>query len=80
MDMWVRLTYLGSGRQVGRSCLLLQTPNSKILLDCGINPAIAEGQERFPYLNVPEIGDLNTIDAIILSHAHTDHGMGAAIV
>ncbi|HLC53586.1 MAG TPA: beta-CASP ribonuclease aCPSF1 [Candidatus Nanoarchaeia archaeon] len=74
MDMWVRLTYLGSGRQVGRSCLLLHTPNSKVLLDCGINPAIAEGQERFPYMNVCEIGDLNSVDAIILSHAHTDHG------
>ena len=74
MDMWVRLTYLGSGRQVGRSCLLLQTPNSKVLLDCGINPGIIDGPERFPYLNVPELGDLNSIDAIILSHAHTDHG------
>lgn len=73
MDMWVRLTYLGGGRQVGRSCLLLQTPNSKVLLDCGINPAIAEGQERFPYMDVCEIGDINSIDAIILSHAHTDH-------
>lgn len=73
MDMWVRLTYLGSGRQVGRSCLLLHTPNSKILLDCGINPGMADGEERFPYLNVSEVGDLSTIDAIILSHAHTDH-------
>lgn len=73
MDIWVRLTYLGSGRQVGRSCILLSTPNSKILLDCGINPAIAEGPERFPYLNVPEIGDLNSIDAIIITHAHLDH-------
>jgi uncharacterized protein len=73
MDMWVRLTYLGGGRQVGRSCLLLHTPNSKILLDCGINPGIQEGQDRFPYLDVAEIGDLNSIDAIILSHAHTDH-------
>jgi KH/beta-lactamase-domain protein len=74
MDMWVRLTYLGGGRQVGRSCLLLHTPKSKVLLDCGINPAIGDGQERFPYLDVAEIGDLNSIDAIILSHAHTDHG------
>jgi KH/beta-lactamase-domain protein len=73
MDMWVRLTYLGSGRQVGRSCLLLHTPKSKILLDCGINPGIAEGQERFPYLDVAEVGNLSSIDAIILSHAHTDH-------
>lgn len=73
MDMWVRLTYLGSGRQVGRSCLLLHTPKSKILLDCGINPGIADGPERFPYLDVAEVGDINSIDAIILSHAHTDH-------
>ncbi|MAE49359.1 beta-CASP ribonuclease aCPSF1 [Candidatus Pacearchaeota archaeon] len=73
MDMWIRLTYLGGGRQVGRSCLLLHTPNSKVLLDCGINPAFSEGQERFPYLDVAEIGDLNSIDAIVLSHAHTDH-------
>jgi len=73
MDMWVRVTYLGSGRQVGRSCLLLHTPNSKILLDCGLNPAIEEGPERFPYLNIAEIGDINSIDAVILSHAHLDH-------
>ncbi len=72
-DMWVRLTFLGSGSQVGRSCLLLHTPNSKILLDCGINPAVAEGPERFPYLDISEIGDINSINAIILSHAHLDH-------
>jgi len=72
-DVWVRLTYLGGGSQVGRSCLLLHTPNSKVLLDCGINVAIADGPERFPYLDVSEIGDLNSIDAVILSHAHVDH-------
>lgn len=72
-DIWIRVTMLGSGRQVGRSCLLLHTPNSKIILDCGINTAVLEGAERFPYLDVAEIGDLNSIDAIILSHAHLDH-------
>jgi KH/beta-lactamase-domain protein len=75
MDIWVRVTCLGAGRQVGRSCFLLHTPKSKILLDCGINPAMMEGQERFPYLDISEIGDLNSIDAIILSHAHTDHSV-----
>ncbi|MDP4039595.1 MAG: beta-CASP ribonuclease aCPSF1 [Candidatus Pacearchaeota archaeon] len=73
MDIWVRLTYLGSGRQVGRSCLMLHTPKSKVLFDCGINPGISEGPERFPYLDVSEVGSLDTIDAIVLSHAHTDH-------
>lgn len=68
---WVRLTFLGSGRQVGRSCLLLQTPVSKILLDCGIDVA-SHGTERFPYFDIPEF-DISTIDAVILSHAHLDH-------
>ncbi|MFH1270546.1 MAG: beta-CASP ribonuclease aCPSF1, partial [Nanoarchaeota archaeon] len=72
-EIWARVTFLGGSSQVGRSCLLLQTPNSKIILDCGINPAITDGTERFPYLDVSEIGDINTIDAIILSHAHLDH-------
>jgi KH/beta-lactamase-domain protein len=73
MDIWARLSYLGSGRQVGRSCLLLQTPNSKVLLDCGINPAVPDSPEKYPYLNISEIGDINSINAVILSHAHLDH-------
>ncbi len=71
MDTWVRLTCLGSGRQVGRSCFLLQTKNSKILLDCGIDVA-SSGTDKFPYFDVPEF-NINEIDAIILSHAHLDH-------
>lgn len=71
VDEWIRITFLGAGRQVGRSCLLLQTPFSKILLDCGIDVA-AQGKEKFPYLNISEF-DLNEIDAVIVSHAHLDH-------
>jgi len=68
---WIRLIFLGGARQVGRSCLLLQTPVSNILLDCGIDPATGE-QDKFPTLNVPEF-DIAKLDAIILSHAHLDH-------
>ncbi|MBU4085985.1 MAG: KH domain-containing protein [Nanoarchaeota archaeon] len=71
VNEWVRLTFLGSGREVGRSCLLLQTPVSKILLDCGINVA-AHNSERFPYFDVPEF-NIEQLDAVILSHAHLDH-------
>lgn len=71
IEEWVRITFLGGGRQVGRSCILLQTPQTKILIDCGINPA-AKGKERFPYLDIAEF-KLNELDAIILSHAHLDH-------
>lgn len=70
-DGWVRLTMLGSGRQVGRSCLLLQTQMSKILLDVGVDVA-SQGADKFPYFDIPEF-DISTIDAIIISHAHLDH-------
>jgi len=71
IEEWVRLSFLGSGRQVGRSCLLLHTPISKILLDCGIDVA-ASNRDRFPYFDVSEF-DIKEIDAIILSHGHLDH-------
>lgn len=71
IEEWVRLSFLGSGRQVGRSCLLLHTPISKILLDCGVDVA-ASNRDRFPYFDVSEF-DIKEIDAIILSHGHLDH-------
>jgi len=71
VEEWIRITFLGGGRQVGRSAILLQTPNSKVLLDCGVDVA-SQGQDKFPFLNVPEF-DLNQLDAVIISHAHLDH-------
>jgi len=70
-DIWIRLTFLGGARQVGRSALLLQTPNSKVLLDCGVDVA-SQGQDKFPFFNVPEF-DIAQLDAVIISHAHLDH-------
>src|SRR3989338_4433984 len=49
---WVRLTMLGGGRQVGRSCLFLQTPESRVLLDCGVD--VASQDSPYPYLESPE--------------------------
>lgn len=67
---WIRLTYLGSGREVGRSCLFLQTPESRVLLDCGIN--VASDRFAYPHLEVPEF-KIEELDAVILSHSHIDH-------
>ena len=69
---WVRVTYLGGARQVGRSCIFLQTPESRILLDCGINVAAEEPSEAYPLLDAPEF-NINDLDAVIVSHAHIDH-------
>lgn len=71
VDEWVRVTFLGGARQVGRSGILLQTPKSKILLDCGIDVA-AQGQDKFPIFNIPEF-NIAQLDAVIISHAHLDH-------
>ncbi len=68
-DKWVRVTFLGGAREVGRSCYLLQTPNSKILVECGIN---VSGNQP-PYLYIPEIQPLDSIDAVVITHAHLDH-------
>lgn len=69
-EEWIRISYLGSGRQVGRSCLFLQTPESRVLLDCGVD--VANDQHPYPYLEAPEF-NINDLDAVIVSHAHVDH-------
>jgi len=69
-EEWIRVSYLGGARQVGRSCILLQTPESRILLDCGIN--VANEDQAYPYLEAPEF-DIQQLDAVIISHSHIDH-------
>ncbi len=69
---WIRITTLGAGREVGRSCFLLQTQESRVLLDCGLNVAAQGTENMFPYLDAPEV-NLQTLDAVIISHAHLDH-------
>jgi len=69
-EEWIRISMLGGARQVGRSCYLLQTPESRVLLDCGID--VANEDEAYPYLEAPEF-DIKELDAVIISHAHLDH-------
>ena len=71
IEEWARLTILGAGRHVGKSCFYLQTPMSKVLIDCGIDVS-SKGKDKYPYLEAPEL-DLTTLDAVIVSHAHLDH-------
>ncbi len=68
---WVRISFLGAARHVGRSCFLLQTPESRILLDCGID-ASKNSEDKYPLFEAPEF-NLQDIDAVIVSHSHIDH-------
>jgi len=68
---WVRYTGLGGFREVGRSCALLETENTKVLLDAGVNFSL---DDPYPYIDA--LGyPLSEIDAVIISHAHSDHNI-----
>jgi uncharacterized protein len=67
--IWARSSALGGYREVGRSAHLLQTQNSKILIDCGLDP----GSDRTPFFNAPELLPLDSLDAVVITHAHLDH-------
>jgi len=69
-DLNIRLTALGGFREVGRSCILMQTRDSSVLLDVGLN--VGNPNDKFPFFDVPEFS-LRDLDAVIISHAHLDH-------
>lgn len=68
-EQFARVTTLGGFRQVGRSASLLMTRDSKILIDCGVDPT----NDNTPYFNAPELMPLTDIDAVVITHAHMDH-------
>jgi hypothetical protein len=68
----VSLLTLGGFGQVGRSCMLLTTPDSKVLIDCGVNPGARNPSEAYPRLDWANI-TLDELDAVVIGHAHLDH-------
>jgi hypothetical protein len=68
----VVLTVLGGFQEVGRSAILLQTKESRVLLDCGINPGANNPIDAYPRLS-SDAFNLRLLDAVVISHAHLDH-------
>ena len=62
----LRLVALGGSSEIGRSCYLLELGARRILVDCGIKPSASRDLH-------PGCGRLDRIDALLLTHAHTDH-------
>ncbi|MEM2590937.1 MAG: beta-CASP ribonuclease aCPSF1, partial [Zestosphaera sp.] len=71
-DPYVRITALGGFQEVGRSSILLETQESKILLDFGYNPSAPTLKQSMPRLDVANI-PVEDIDAVVVTHAHLDH-------
>ena len=67
----LRIVGLGAFQEVGRSAILVETPESKVLLDVGLNPSETWGPDFFPRLDL----DLKVeeLDAVVVTHAHLDH-------
>jgi KH/beta-lactamase-domain protein len=68
----VMLFCLGGVKQVGRSCFIVVTPESKVMLDCGINPGEMSGLDAYPRIDWLNF-DLDDLDAVVIGHAHIDH-------
>jgi metallo-beta-lactamase family protein len=66
----MKITFCGAAETVTGSCHLIETNGVRILLDCGLFQGPREIRERnragFPF-------DPETIDYVLLSHAHLDH-------
>jgi len=69
-DSRVRVVALGGFQEVGRSAILVQTPESNILLDVGIKPAYPT--DEYPFLDLLDF-DIDYLDAVVITHAHLDH-------
>ena len=65
----MELRPLGSGCEVGRSCVVMKFKGRTIMFDCGIHPAY-KGQNQLPFFDVI---DPSTVDLLLVTHFHMDH-------
>lgn len=63
----MEISFFGGAGEVGRSCIMVKTKKSKILLDAGIK--LGEVEER-PKISAEEI---KSLDGVFITHAHLDH-------
>ncbi|KAJ3037637.1 Cleavage and polyadenylation specificity factor subunit 3 [Rhizophlyctis rosea] len=60
----MRITPLGAGQEVGRSCLLMEYKGKTVMLDCGLHPAYS-GLAALPFFdNI----DPSKIDVLLVTH------------
>ncbi len=70
------LRFLGGAQEVGRSCIYVETKNTRFLFDAGIMVGQTEGKEGGIEKKgdiYPRVESIDELEALILSHAHLDH-------
>lgn len=63
----MKLTFLGAAHEVTGSCSLLEANGKRILIDCGME----QGTDIYENAEIPV--SANSIDYVLLTHAHIDH-------
>jgi Cft2 family RNA processing exonuclease len=58
---------LGGAEGIGASAYLIELAGHKILIDCGIKVGADV------VASAPDISELESLDAVVITHAHTDH-------
>lgn len=66
----MKLSFLGAAREVTGSCFLVETADTRFLVDCGM---IQGGREAEARNRRPFAFDPARIDFVLLTHAHIDH-------
>ena len=66
----MKITFFGAAREVTGSCFLVETKDTRFLVDCGMlqggREAVARNHKDFAF-------DPKSIDFVLLTHAHIDH-------
>lgn len=65
----LEVTPLGSGSEVGRSCVIVRFRGKCVMFDCGIHPAHS-GMSTLPYFDNINPGE---VDLLLVTHFHLDH-------
>lgn len=71
-DLGLTVDVLGGGTEIGGSCVLLSAGGTRILIDAGARPSGHDERTIAPRHLSRALED--RIDAIIVTHAHNDHG------
>ncbi len=71
----MRITFLGGADEIGASCILMELGGRHVLVDAGIRPSpkIRWGLAGDQLPDLAQVDHAGRLDAILVSHAHTDH-------
>ncbi len=68
----MKINFLGGADEVGASSTLIEVDGKYILVDAGIRPS-PKARHGLAGDQLPHLEALHTLDAILVTHAHTDH-------